>query len=228
MKASLIERCRGYLLSEGSSGSGAVALGARVAVTISREAGAGAVSVAERLCEVLESSGGGTRPWCVFDRNLVERVLADHDLPDHVGGFMPEDVRSELQSALEEMLGSHPPSWTLIQHTNETICRLAAEGNVILIGRGANLAVGKAANVFHVRLVAPLDWRIQNAERYYGIDRVEAERFVRQADVGRARYVSRHFNSRIDDPLHYDVTINTARVGFDAAARMIAEGMKRG
>ena len=33
----------------------------------------------------------GAPPWTIFDRNLVERVLEDHDLPARLAKFMPED-----------------------------------------------------------------------------------------------------------------------------------------
>ena len=77
-------------------------------------------------------------PWMVFDRNLVEQVLEDHHLPNHLARLMPEDRVSDLTDMLHQMFGFHPPFWTLVHQTSETILRLANQGNVILIGRGAN------------------------------------------------------------------------------------------
>ena len=63
------------------------------AITISREAGAGAHSVADRVAEILEERRDKERggPWTVLDRELVEKVLDDHELPERVRRFMPED-----------------------------------------------------------------------------------------------------------------------------------------
>lgn len=55
-------------------------------ITISRQAGAGAWQVAEELIRRLqEQTPAGSRPWAVFDRNLVEEVLEDHHLPARLG-----------------------------------------------------------------------------------------------------------------------------------------------
>jgi len=64
-------------------------------VTISRQAGAGAHAVAEALVNRLQPGAPKDAiPWTIFDRNLVEKVLADHDLPEQLARFMPEDRRS--------------------------------------------------------------------------------------------------------------------------------------
>ena len=52
------------------------------AVTISRQAGCGAMEVATKLAARLQAETPLDQPqWTVFDRNLMEQVLADHNLP---------------------------------------------------------------------------------------------------------------------------------------------------
>jgi hypothetical protein len=66
-------------------------------VTISREAGCDAHALADALVEQLRPHAReGSTPWTVFDRNLVERVLAEHRLPAHLAEYMPEDVVSPV------------------------------------------------------------------------------------------------------------------------------------
>jgi hypothetical protein len=43
---------------------------------------------------------------------------------------MPEDRVSDLTDLIDEMFGLHPPFWTLVNQTAETILRLAEQGNV--------------------------------------------------------------------------------------------------
>jgi len=62
----------------------------RRAITLSRQAGSGAHSVAEKLLEILQAQvPEGSCPWAVFDRNLVAKVLEDHHLPNRLAKFMP-------------------------------------------------------------------------------------------------------------------------------------------
>jgi cytidylate kinase len=196
-------------------------------VTISRETGAGAITIAGLVAKQLNlrRAGKGFCPWTVFDRNLVERVLADHELPATIKQFVHEDAAVfDLRNVVEELLGLHPSDWTLVHHTTDTVLRLAQLGNVILVGRGSNIITANFKNAFHVRLVAPLDARIKHIAEYYQLTEKEAAVFVREKDRARRRYVKLNFHAAIDDPLQYHVTINTTgRMTFEDAARMIAD-----
>ena len=90
-----------------------------------------------------------------------------------------------VADALEELLGLHPSSWTLIQQTAETIWRLAQMGHVILVGRGANLITAKLASVFHVRLIGSLEKRVAPS-RATGRDAAAALAFVKAEDGGQS------------------------------------------
>ena len=196
------------------------------ALTLSRQAGCGALVVAEKLAKLLQAhSPKGAPPWTVFDRNLMEKVLEDHHLPARLAKFLPEDRASQLQDILDDLFGFRPASGTVVQQTSETILHLAEIGRVILIGRGATVITAKLPNVFHVRLVAPLENRIEHAHEYYKMSKKAAHDFIRREDGGRKRYLSKYFNARIDDPLLYHLIINTGLVSYDEAARMIADVM---
>lgn len=193
-------------------------------VTISRETGAGAVTIARMLAEELDKRGKdpGDPPWTVFNRKLAEKVLEDHQLPENLKRFMREDATSNLKDAVEQQLGLHPASWTLVQHTIDTILRLGHLGHVVLVGHGSNIITARLERGLHVRLVAPLEDRIGHIEEFYGMSQREAVEYVQATDKARMRYVKRYFREEVADPLAYDLVINTARTGFKRAVRIIA------
>jgi len=198
-------------------------------VTISRQSGAGAHVVAEKLAGFLQATSKcTTRPWAMFDQNLVDAVLEDHRLPGRLAKFMPEDRVSEIEDALDDLFGLHPPTETLIRKTAETILHLAELGNVILIGRGANIITGKMPGVCHLRLIAPLNRRVEYISQLRGIGKKGAMEFIRREDRGRRRYLKKYFGHDIDDPLLYHVVINTDRLGHEGAATMIGRMMLAG
>ncbi len=200
----------------------------RAAITISRQAGCGALEVAERLAVYLQRCAAKEAPaWTVFDRNLVEKVLEEHHLPQRIGKFMPENWISEIEDTIDELFGLHPPAWVLVRQTAETILRLARLGNVILIGRGSNIITAKLEHVFHVRLVAPMENRILQIQKSDHLDRAGAMELIHREDRGRKRYLKRYYKKDIGDPLLYDLTVNTGMVGFDEAARIIGDAVIR-
>lgn len=224
MKPSPIDQCRSYLVAHALAAKEAHHKPPRLAVTISREAGAGAVTVGKLAAEFLEGRQRDPRyPWVVFDRNLITKVLEDHAMPERLEEYMPEDTSQRVLDAIEDLLGLHPPSSTLVRITTDTILRLALIGNAVIVGRGGNLITSMLDHVLHVRLIAPVDVRIRRVASFQGTKREEAREYVIRTDRARARYVRRHFGKDIRDPLHYHLTINTEFTGFSNAAKIIAD-----
>src|ERR1035438_8242661 len=140
MNASL-DRCFSFINSHTVAPGHAVAQPrVRRAVTISRQAGCGAVLIAEKLAHYLQQRSpqeGAT--LTVFDRELMDKVLADHNLPKYLAQFLPEDRASQIEDTLADIFGVHPPTQKVVQQTAETLLQLAELGNAILIGRAGNI-----------------------------------------------------------------------------------------
>ncbi len=195
-------------------------------VTISRQAGSGAHSVAELLVDYLRAHAPSTpHPWTVFDRNLVETVLADHHLPKRLEKYMPEDRITEIADIMDELFGLHPSSWTLARKTSETMLRLAELGYCILIGRGAPGVTAKLPYGLHVRLIGSLERRVERMQQLENLSRKEAEELVAREDRGRHRYMQKYFHKSVDDPLLYHLIINTDFFSMEEAAQMIGSAV---
>jgi len=195
----------------------------RLAITISRQSGCGAHCVAEHLAGYLEARASQSQRWRIFDRNLIETVLTEHNLPTRLARYMPEDRIPALTGAMDELLGVHPPVLTLLEQTVETVLRLAKQGNVILIGRGAHIITSRLAQVFHVRLVGSLPKRVEHIRMIRGIGEREALELIRQEDRGRERYLKKYFGKTSDDELAYHLVINTDSISYERAAQLIGE-----
>ncbi len=222
-----LENClafiHGQAVPEARAGAKMEDTGAR-AVTVSREAGCGALVVAEKLADYLQKfTPKNPVPWTVFDRNLMDKVLEDHELPKHLSKFLPEDRVSATEDFVTEMLGAQPPQSKMVRQAAETILKLSDLGRVIIIGRGGSVITAGMPRVLHVRLVAPLENRIEHAHEAYGMTKAAARKFCLREDLGRARYLKKYFRADVKDPMGYHLIINTGLVGYDEAARLIGE-----
>jgi hypothetical protein len=198
------------------------------AVTISAQTGVAVEELARQLAAELENrEPPGHAPWTVFNRQLVEIALEQHHLPGRLAKFMPEDRRSYFDDVVDEMMGLRPPSWELIPKIIQSVQHLADAGHVILVGRGAGVAIGNMANVFHVRLVASLANRIARVQELEKLSSSEAAKFIAKSDRGRERYVKANFRKRADDDLNYHLVLNTDRVPLADAVELIADGAQR-
>jgi cytidylate kinase len=196
------------------------------AITISHQAGSGAHEIAIRLAGLLQSrEPDAPVPWTVFDRNLVEKVLLEHDLPQALARFIPEERLSYIQDAMTEMVGVIPPSWDTVPQIASTVLHLAVAGHVILVGRGASFITSLVPNVLHIRLIASLPKRIERIQHLRDLTPEEAAEWIRKEDSARGRYVKSHFHVAIDDDLLYHLVINTDRVPCTEAVQFIADGV---
>jgi cytidylate kinase len=229
MRVSPLKAFSGYLQSQAAAPERPLEP-QQPSITISREAGAGAVTIAQMLVERLNVAAKppeGSTGWTVFDRNLAKQVLVDHELPPNLEQFMVEDARLPVETIVEELLGLHPTAWTLAQQTTKTILRLAGLGRVVLVGRGAEVITNRLPYVFHARLVAPLEKRIHHTAQYYNLTTADAAKLIKESDHARRRYLRRYFDADVDDPLLYDLVLNTGRLGFARAAEVLEQAVLR-
>ena len=197
------------------------------ALTISREAGARGRTIGRKLADALrEAEPRAEVPWTLFDENLVRQVLEDHHLPADLEKFMPDDAVGELESSINEILGRHPSMWSLFEKTVQTIVRLTRMGHCIVVGRGGNRITRAFANVVNVRLVGSPEQRTRQMVRARGLDEKTARRFIKDEDAARRRYLKQHFDADIDDPLDYDLVLNTDKITDDEAVRLLMTALK--
>ncbi len=225
---SAAEKCLSFVHVQVSPRQGAPQkeLGMRPVVTVSRQTGSGGVAVAQAVADYVNArQPPKSVAWTVFDRNLVEKVLEDHELPRQLAAFMPEDKIPFLSDVVEELLGLHPLSWRLVQQTTETILRLANMGSCVLVGRGATLITQPMPNAFHVRLVGSLERRVARVRETQGLSPKAARAYVENEDAARRRYLKRYFKVNVEDPLLYHLVLNTDLVSLPEAARIVGDAV---
>lgn len=216
------EKAKKYIESHSSHQNSSIRKAEGPCITISRETGAGADRVSEIICGKLqEYNSFGEPKWAVFDKNLIEKVIEDHNLPSMISDSLENYKVNEINAYISEMLGLQPSAFTLLHKTSQTIMQLASMGNVIIIGRGANIITSKMQNCFHVRLTAPIENRIKHIMELFDFNHNEAAEFIKQDDAKRKNYLMHHFHKSIDDPLLYHITINTGKMTYEDAAETI-------
>jgi len=187
--------------------------------TISREAGAGGEALAQRLCERLNVLDSGAVPWTAFDRALVDRVVAEHDVAAELVESIGDGGRSWLEEMFEGMSvrpRMKPSDVAVYRKVAQTVLALAEAGRVVLVGRGSAFITQQRTGGVHVRLVAPLAHRIEYTQWARQLTHSEAVDFIRRTERRRAMFYQ-HFWPQQDLSVDaFTVTFNTAHAGLDA------------
>lgn len=148
----------------------------RPSITLSREFGCEGFPLAQELQVRLESLTG--EPWVIHDKALLEAVATREDIPLRILKHLGDRSRDL------EALGLMPSAYHGHDEAFDKLARhlvpLAEAGNAILVGRGGAALCQGLRNCLHVRLVAPLAWRVDSVARRQGMPHDQAEAYVKE------------------------------------------------
>ena len=100
MKKFSLDEWRAYLLAQAKEYRVEIKE-KRPAVTISRETGAGAITIGKMVTDSFQSlEKGAPHSWALFDQNIVKAVLEDQGLPKHLEEFIKEEGKPALEGRI--------------------------------------------------------------------------------------------------------------------------------
>ena len=102
-----------------------------------------------------------------------------------------------------------------VAQTEALVLSYAEVDNVVLIGRGASFLLQGVPFSLRVRLVAPLEVRLERIMTRERLSREAAARLITQMDGDRACYVKANYGSDWDLEQVYDLTLNTGGLSYD-------------
>ena len=196
-------------------------------VTISREAGARGNTIAEAVVEKLRSERSIPRlhPWTLFNQNLIQCVIEEHSLPESTAGYLGEHGAGDISLMVAELLGLHPGVYNTVRRTAETIRRIARAGNAVIVGRGGNVITADIPHAIHVRLIGSTTVRSNHYAAHAGIPHAKALAEIARIDRARKRYLKTHYQADVNDPLRYDLVLNTDRMADEEASALIVTAL---
>jgi CMP/dCMP kinase len=195
-------------------------------ITVSRQFGAGGSELARKLGERLN--------WHVLDDEVAcrcaERLHLETSTVERLREHSPT-----LLARLSSALLVAPPEAPGIDTTHllridaiaeaafESITEAAKSLPLVVVGFGTQCIFADRPDALHLRLVAPMPVRVERLRERFGWDAANAAARARRMDEDRRRYVQRYFHRDVNDPLLYDVQINTGRTTLDEATSIIAQ-----
>lgn len=176
------------------------------AITISRQMGSRGDELAQEVARRL-----GWRWVC---RDIINQAA--------LAAGVPQVALAEVDEL--GLLGLRPTARErrlYLSQVERIIRELADEGNVVIVGRGSQLVLRERPDVLHVRVVAPLEVRVDWLCREEAICREAARVRLEAGDRTRARYVQRNYHVRVGDPALYHLVINTGRLALPVAVDLV-------
>jgi cytidylate kinase len=196
-------------------------------VTIEREYGCGGGAIAAELADRLG--------WKLWDHLLTEEIARTANVDPSAVMRCDERMDSRLHRLAKSFwrgsyernsaaLGSQVfDTDRMMSLMQETMNRIAQEGNAVVVGRGGPYFLRENPDAFHVFLYAPRAEKIRRTIAD-GHSRSEAEDLVDSVDRERVAYVKHYFNADWPTRSLYHLMLNTA-VGNEPVVQTILDTM---
>jgi cytidylate kinase len=153
----------------------------------------------------------------VDDEIIVAAAEAD--------GIFPEAVAlaesNEAGRRLEVDFNRFERTEVVRQRIRDAIAVTADEGNAVIIAHGASYALAGRDGILRVLITASDETRSGRLAESEGLDAKAATRLLHEADRGRAEYLKRFYDVKRELPTHYDVVLNTDKLGMQEAVEAI-------
>jgi cytidylate kinase len=179
-------------------------------ITFSREPGSGGRLIAEGVAERLGMD--------LFNQEVIHAMAESAKVSTRLLETLDERGVSILEDWVSSLI-SERHLWPdeYLKHLLKVIGTIGRHGHAVIVGRGANFVL-PPENRLRVRVIAPREVRVQNVARQYDVPVEEARRRVVRTGSDRKAFIRKYFNANIEDPLNYDLVINTGSVALEAAA----------
>ncbi len=209
-------------------------------ITIGRQFGAGGSTVGQMLARELHID--------LLESRIIDEVAHRLQLPKEeveAEDEQPGSLLSRLLVALgtassEPLIPPEATAWSppntdpafdtrkaVLQITQHVIQEAARAGNVVIVGRGGAYILGDFPGALHVFLSADTAARAKTVmDRFKLTSEDEARRRIKQTDENWSAYIKQVYGHDRNLSGHYDMVLDTGRLGYRGTVDAILAALK--
>ena len=181
-------------------------------LTISREYGSGGREIGQLVAQRLD-----------YQYVYKERLFQDLEKAGPRWGRVARDL-DEICPTLWERHDWEYRGY--VAQVEALLLEYAAADRVVIIGRGGSFLLHGVPYCLRVRLVAPLEARLERIMALQQLGSEAARRLINQVDGERACYIKANYGKDWNLEEVYDLTLNTASLGYERVVETLAAALQ--
>ena len=193
-------------------------------ITISRLTGCDGREVAAALVAQLNLRHN-TNKWKWIDKDIIYH--AAHELKtdtNRVETYYQGMTMNDMSEMIMAFSGTFVSDSSVKKAIREVVLSIAREGHAVIIGRGGVAITRDMTNALHIRLVAPLYWRVENVMRKKGMIIEKAEEYVVETDEKRNKMIVSFLDKKpLSIDYLFDSTLNRSSFSIDQLSALILD-----
>lgn len=194
-------------------------------VTISRETGCGAVDIAKLLIKQFKEKD---QKWRYIDKDVLYDSAKKLKLNvSKINYIFEAKTRTHADEILSAFSNKYYKSDKVVRKTiADVVTHFADDGRVILVGRAGAAITEHMKNSVHIRLVAPISWRIDSLMRRNNKSHEETKQYIEDIDNKREKLMS-FFCKKNPKDMCFDLTINCAKFSKKQIVNIIINAVEQ-
>lgn len=185
----------------------------QILITISREYGTGGHEIAEKIAKDLGIA--------IYDRQMLDHIA------DEIG-VNPESLQQYDEKARNPFISrkvrgySNAREDNLVEMQFDFIKKKADEGeSFVVVGRCAETVLKNYDGLVRVFITGNENCKIERVMNKYSLSERDAKIKIERHNRNRTVYHNTYSDFKWGDSRHYDICINSSRLGVDGTAKVI-------
>ncbi|MCS7201165.1 MAG: cytidylate kinase-like family protein [Dictyoglomus sp.] len=210
-------------------------------ITISRQYGSNGEKIAEKLARDLN--------YRYFDKFLMTEIAISSGLSEaevidfnednyKVKGFFEQLFRrrefvgeitvkeKDNVTGITSIITKTFDEESGLRFVQAVIKKLKDWGDVVILGRGAQVLLKDNPKTLHIRIIAPLEYRVKNVMKERNLTREESLRLIIEKDKSAEEYLKRFYNVDWNNPELYHLILNTGLLSWEQGVEVIKNALR--
>lgn len=202
-------------------------------ITISREYGCPAKILAGILADKLKTLDPGpnkdTPRWRWIGRELLEESAKNLNIEpahiNHIWNYQERTIMDDILAATKKD-GTYKSDTTIKKTVAKVIRTFGEAGHVIIVGRAGVVMNRDIKKSLHIRLMAPLEWRIGRVMQTQSLSKEDALSLITMKDSNRKRFLEFYFGQKFQLQI-FDAIYNCAYLSLEEIGDCVLGAAKR-
>jgi cytidylate kinase len=197
-------------------------------VTISREFGCPSKLIALMLEDSLNKREKEKKEpaWKFINKEVVEEAAHKLDIKMiDMNSALSYSEKGLMKDILKSFSPPYINSFKIKKTLFDVIRSFALQGKMIIVGRGGAAILQDRPSTLHVKLMAPVDWRVRKISASKGITEAEALKMILEMDKKRSSLIELLLD-RKPDPSLFDVVFNCSTLSREEVVHTLVSMME--
>ncbi len=178
-------------------------------ITVSYDFGSLGYFIAEKLAKELDLE-------LYDDERLHKEALEMGVSEENLRG-----VEEKTPGFFDRLMGKKPEVY--LDVLQSVVYKISSKNTGVIVGHGSQVLLRDFGCALHIKITAPFERRVRNLMEKRGLEEDAASRIVHSRDSEYRGFFRYAFHKDINDPLLYDLVINTEKIGIGQAVKHIIE-----